>query len=75
MGSYCYYRLHSEENSMQYHKAGSTSIQAKPFVAAGYLSILRFIWARLGQEKIIQLASSLTFSTVLAIVPLLCKIS
>ena len=59
---------------MQDHKAGFRPDEAKPFVTAGYLGILRFIWARLGQEKIIQLASSLTFSTVLAIVPLLAVV-
>jgi membrane protein len=37
-------------------------------------SILRFAWARIEQEKIIQLASSLTFNTVLAIVPLLAVV-
>ncbi len=59
---------------MQDDTAQTIPIQAKPSGAPGYLSILRFIWARLGQEKIIQLASSLTFSTVLAIVPLLAVV-
>ncbi len=38
------------------------------------LKILRFAWARVEQEKTIQLASSLTFTTVLAIVPLLAVV-
>jgi membrane protein len=59
---------------MQDHKAGSLPDETKPFTAAGYLDILHFIWVRLGQEKIIQLASSLAFSTVLAIVPLLAVV-
>ncbi len=59
---------------MQDHKAESLPIATKPSNTAGYLDILAFIWARLGQEKIIQLASSLTFSTVLAIVPLLAVV-
>ena len=38
------------------------------------LRILRFAWARINEEKTIQLASSLTFTTVLAIVPLLAVV-
>jgi membrane protein len=38
------------------------------------LRILRFAWARIDEEKTIQLASSLTFTTVLAIVPLLAVV-
>lgn len=38
------------------------------------LDILRFTAARVDQEKLIQLASSLTFTTVLAIVPLLAVV-
>lgn len=56
------------------HTSESESIQIKPSGSAGYLDILRFVWSRLGQEKIIQVASSLTFSTVLAIVPLLAVV-
>lgn len=59
---------------MQDHKAEVAETAAKPSDKAGYLDILAFIWSRFGQEKIIQLASSLTFSTVLAIVPLLAVV-
>jgi membrane protein len=59
---------------MQDHKAEAALTAAKPSDSAGYLDILAFIWSRFGQEKIIQLASSLTFSTVLAIVPLLAVV-
>ena len=59
---------------MQDHTSVSGSIQIKPSGSAGYHDILRFVWSRIGQEKIIQVASSLTFSTVLAIVPLLAVV-
>ncbi len=59
---------------MQDHTAESVLNRTKHLDMAGYIDILRFIWGRLGQEKIIQLASSLTFSTVLAIVPLLAVV-
>jgi len=59
---------------MQDHKATITHKDANPSETAGYLGIFRFIWSRLGQEKIVQLASSLTFTTVLAIVPLLAVV-
>ncbi len=38
------------------------------------LKVLHFAWARIEEEKTIQLASSLTFTTVLAIVPLLAVV-
>jgi membrane protein len=59
---------------MQDHTSVSGAIQIKPSGSAGYREILRFVWSRIGQEKIIQVASSLTFSTVLAIVPLLAVV-
>lgn len=59
---------------MQDHTSVSKPEQTKPSDKAGYIKIIRFVWFRLEQEKIIQLAASLTFTTVLAIVPLLAVV-
>lgn len=56
------------------HTSESQPNQTKPLKTTGYSHILRFAWSRLVQEKVMQVAASLTFSTVLAIVPLLAVV-